>query len=72
MVIVIIVHGLAEHLDRYDYLVEKFNSFGYGVYRFDNRGMENLMGNKDILMTLGISLMMLTCLLIKQKKSILN
>ncbi|PKM52217.1 MAG: alpha/beta hydrolase [Firmicutes bacterium HGW-Firmicutes-7] len=36
--IVIIVHGLCEHLGRYDYLVEKFNQFGYGVYRFDNRG----------------------------------
>ncbi len=36
--IVVIVHGLCEHLGRYDYVVEKLNSFGYGVYRFDNRG----------------------------------
>lgn len=36
--LVVIVHGLCEHLGRYDYLTERFNEFGYGVYRFDNRG----------------------------------
>jgi len=36
--IVIIVHGLCEHQGRYDYVVKRFNEFGYGVYRFDNRG----------------------------------
>lgn len=36
--IVVIVHGLGEHCGRYDYVTEKLNSFGYGVYRFDNRG----------------------------------
>jgi len=36
--IVVIVHGLAEYLDRYDYVKDRLNSFGYGVYRFDNRG----------------------------------
>jgi alpha-beta hydrolase superfamily lysophospholipase len=36
--IVVIVHGLCEHLGRYDYVTQKFNEFGYGVYRFDNRG----------------------------------
>lgn len=36
--IIIIVHGIAEHSGRYDYLNEKLNEFGYGVYRFDNRG----------------------------------
>jgi len=36
--IIIIVHGFAEHLGRYEYLKDKLNSFGYGVYRFDNRG----------------------------------
>lgn len=34
----VFVHGLCEHLGRYDYIAEKFNEFGYGVYRFDNRG----------------------------------
>lgn len=37
-IIVILVHGVAEHLGRYQYLKEKLNSFGYGVYRFDIRG----------------------------------
>ncbi|WMJ79172.1 alpha/beta hydrolase [Clostridium sp. MB40-C1] len=36
--VIIIVHGLCEHLGRYDYVTQKFNAFGYGVYRFDNRG----------------------------------
>ena len=35
---VIIVHGLCEHAGRYDYVVSRFNDFGYSVYRFDNRG----------------------------------
>ncbi|MBW8381757.1 MAG: lysophospholipase [Youngiibacter sp.] len=36
--VVLIVHGLCEHLGRYDYLTEKLNSGGYSVYRFDHRG----------------------------------
>jgi|LSQX01.1.fsa_nt_gb alpha-beta hydrolase superfamily lysophospholipase len=36
--IVVIVHGLCEHLGRYDYVTQKFNDKGLGVYRFDNRG----------------------------------
>ncbi|WP_125153004.1 alpha/beta hydrolase [Clostridium rectalis] len=36
--IVVIVHGLCEHLGRYDYFTKKLNEVGYGVYRFDNRG----------------------------------
>ena len=35
---IVLVHGLAEHCERYDYVVGKLNEFGYGVYRFDNRG----------------------------------
>ncbi|WP_425448499.1 alpha/beta hydrolase [Dethiothermospora halolimnae] len=35
--VVVIVHGFAEHLGRYDYVKNKLNEFGYGVYRFDNR-----------------------------------
>lgn len=36
--IIVIVHGLAEHLGRYNYAVEEFNQAGYGVYRLDNKG----------------------------------
>lgn len=36
--VIIIVHGICEHSGRYDYVTAKLNSFGYSVYRFDNRG----------------------------------
>ena len=36
--VVLIIHGLAEHLGRYDYLTDKLNGFGYSVYRYDQRG----------------------------------
>ncbi|AKA68798.1 alpha/beta hydrolase [Clostridium scatologenes] len=36
--VVVIVHGLCEHLERYNYFTNKLNNFGYTVYRFDNRG----------------------------------
>ncbi|AKN30465.1 lipase [Clostridium carboxidivorans P7] len=36
--VVVIVHGLCEHLERYNYFTKKLNDFGYTVYRFDNRG----------------------------------
>ena len=36
--VIVIVHGLAEHLGRYDYVVSKLNDWGYSVYRFDNQG----------------------------------
>lgn len=35
---VVIVHGIFEHLKRYDYLVKKLNEEGYNVYRYDARG----------------------------------
>lgn len=35
---IIIVHGLAEHQGRYDYVVSKLNEWEYSVYRFDNQG----------------------------------
>lgn len=38
LAIIIIVHGIAEHLGRYEYLKDKLTEYGYGVYRFDNRG----------------------------------
>ncbi len=36
--VVIFVHGLGEHLGRYNYLTKKFNEAGFSVYRFDHRG----------------------------------
>lgn len=36
--IIVIVHGFGEHSGRYEYVKDKLNEFGYGVYRFDNRG----------------------------------
>lgn len=42
--IIIIVYGLAEHLSRYDYFVEKLNENKIACYRFDNRGHGNSGG----------------------------
>ncbi len=36
--VVLINHGFAEHIGRYDYLREKLNENGYTVYRYDLRG----------------------------------
>jgi alpha-beta hydrolase superfamily lysophospholipase len=36
--IIILNHGFAEHLDRYDYVTEKLVEANYGVYRYDLRG----------------------------------
>lgn len=44
--VILIVHGLAEHLGRYDYVVSKLNSVKYSVYRFDNRGHGKSGGKK--------------------------
>ncbi len=35
---IVIVHGLAEHQGRYDYVAEKFHQAGFTTYRFDHRG----------------------------------
>lgn len=43
---VVIVHGLAEHFGRYDYLKDKLLSEGINVYRFDNRGHGRSGGEK--------------------------
>lgn len=43
---VVIVHGIFEHLDRYDYLVSKLNERGYNVYRYDARGHGRSGGKK--------------------------
>ena len=35
---VVFVHGICEHLGRYNYIKEKFVEKGYNVYRYDARG----------------------------------
>ena len=42
----VIVHGICEHLDRYDYLTLKLNEQGYNVYRYDARGHGRSQGKK--------------------------
>lgn len=44
--IVVIVHGFAEHLGRYEYLTKRLNEHNYGVYRFDNRGHGKTKGDR--------------------------
>lgn len=36
--VILINHGFAEHLGRYDYVVQRLNESGYTVYRYDLRG----------------------------------
>lgn len=36
--IIVIVHGLCEHLGRYAYITQKLTDRNFGVYRFDHRG----------------------------------
>ena len=36
--VILINHGFAEHLGRYDYVAKEFNESGYNVYRYDLRG----------------------------------
>lgn len=47
--VLVIIHGLAEHSGRYDYVVEKFTGAGYAVYRFDNRGHGKSGGDRGYL-----------------------
>ena len=35
---IVVVHGLAEHSGRYDYLTYRLNLAGFSVYRMDHRG----------------------------------
>lgn len=44
--VIVMVHGLCEHLGRYDAISEKFNEAGYSVYRFDHRGHGKSEGTK--------------------------
>lgn len=42
----VIVHGFAEHMGRYDYLVKRMNEDGISTYRFDNRGHGKSQGKR--------------------------
>lgn len=44
--LIVISHGLCEHLNRYDYFTEKLNENGYSVYRYDQRGHGKSEGQK--------------------------
>ena len=46
---VIFVHGICEHLGRYDYLKDRFNEEGYNVYRYDARGHGKSEGTRGYL-----------------------
>jgi len=43
---IIIIHGVCEHLGRYDYVAEKLIQYNYNVYRFDYRGHGKSEGKK--------------------------
>lgn len=40
------VHGFAEHMGRYNYLVKRMNEDGISTYRFDNRGHGKSQGKR--------------------------
>lgn len=44
--LIVLAHGLCEHLNRYDYFTEKLNEHGYSVYRYDQRGHGKSEGKK--------------------------
>ncbi|TCZ77786.1 alpha/beta hydrolase [Paenibacillus albiflavus] len=44
--VVVVVHGLCEHLRRYDYLTDKLTNKDFSVYRFDHRGHANSEGKR--------------------------
>ena len=44
--VLVIAHGLCEHLNRYDYFTEQLNAAGYSVYRYDQRGHGKSEGAK--------------------------
>nr|WP_193768892.1 alpha/beta hydrolase [Metasolibacillus meyeri] len=43
---VVVVHGLCEHANRYDYVTEKLIARGFNVYRFDHRGHARSEGKR--------------------------
>jgi len=49
--VIIIVHGLAEYCERYNYLVEMLNQNDISAYRYDMRGHGKSGGRKGGLIT---------------------
>lgn len=47
--VAVVVHGLCEHLGRYEYLTGKLNGAGIAVYRFDHRGHGKSDGERAFL-----------------------
>ncbi|MCG8472792.1 MAG: lysophospholipase [Desulfobacterales bacterium] len=47
--VVVMVHGLAEHLGRYDQLTRELNEADFTVYRFDNQGHGRSGGERGYL-----------------------
>ncbi|MBQ6602935.1 MAG: lysophospholipase [Eubacterium sp.] len=47
--VAVIVHGLAEHQGRYDYVAERLHEAGIGTYRFDHRGHGRSEGERTFL-----------------------
>lgn len=39
--VIVVNHGFAEHIGRYDHVVKRLNEFGYSTYRYDLRGHGN-------------------------------
>ncbi|MBW4803821.1 MULTISPECIES: alpha/beta hydrolase [Lactobacillaceae] len=44
--VIVIVHGLAEHLDRYDYLANYLQRRNFAIYRYDQRGHGRSAGER--------------------------
>lgn len=44
--VIVIAHGLAEHLNRYDHLTVRLLNEGYSVYRYDQRGHARSEGKR--------------------------
>lgn len=47
--VAVIVHGLAEHQGRYDYVADRLHEAGIGTYRFDHRGHGRSEGERTYL-----------------------
>ena len=47
--VVVFVHGICEHLGRYEYITNRFNEEGYSVYRYDARGHGKSEGKRGYL-----------------------
>jgi len=43
---ILIIHGFAEHLGRYDYIANALSNLGFNIYRFDNRGHGKSKGER--------------------------